>query len=66
MAGRSAKDEEAKAADVAAYVATMTQELKATADQHQLTALAYLLDLARMEAEARAAEGGRFDRRSRV
>ncbi|MCC6948267.1 MAG: hypothetical protein IT539_10920 [Bradyrhizobiaceae bacterium] len=60
MAEHGARDTEAKAADVAAYVATMTQELKSMAERHQLTALAYLLELARMEAEARAAEGGRF------
>jgi hypothetical protein len=53
MIGR-ARDTKADASDVAAYVATMTGELKAMAEQIELSVLAHLLELARLEAEARA------------
>jgi hypothetical protein len=44
--------------EVAAYVATMARELKVMAVRHDLSVLAYLLDLVRMEAEARATGRG--------
>ncbi|HEY7459585.1 MAG TPA: hypothetical protein VH765_12615 [Xanthobacteraceae bacterium] len=42
--------------EVAAYVATMARELKAMAEPQGLSALVYLLELVRLEAEARAAD----------
>jgi hypothetical protein len=59
MDGRSGSNPEPEPEEVAAYVATMARELKVMAARHDLSVLAYLLDLVRMEAEARA-EGGRF------
>jgi len=40
--------------EVAAYVATMARELKVLVERHDLAALAYLLDLVRLEAEERS------------
>jgi hypothetical protein len=59
MGGRSGSNSEPEPEEVAAYVATMARELKAMAASRDLSVLAYLLDLVRMEAEARA-EGGRY------
>jgi hypothetical protein len=59
MAGRKANDDAAGPAEVAAYVASMAHELREMAERHQLTALAYLLELARLEAESRAADADR-------
>jgi hypothetical protein len=61
MGGRSGSNSEPEPEEVAAYVATMARELKTMAAQHDLSVLAYLLDLVRMEAEARA-EGGSYGR----
>jgi hypothetical protein len=43
-----------EAEQVAAYVASLARELKAMADSQRLSALGYLLDLVRIEAEERA------------
>jgi hypothetical protein len=59
MAGRKANDDAVGPAEVAAYVASMAHELKEMAERQQFKALAYLLELARMEAEARAADAER-------
>ena len=45
--------------DVAPYVAAMSADLSAMARRHGLETLGYLLDIARLEAESRAREGGR-------
>jgi hypothetical protein len=45
-----------EAEQVAAYVASLARELKTLADSQQLSALGYLLDLVRIEAEERAQE----------
>ena len=50
-----------QAEDVAAYVASMAEELKAMVEPHELRSLAYLLDLVRLEAEEQAGrKAGRF------
>jgi hypothetical protein len=59
MAGRGVSSNDPSADEVAAYVASMARELKVMAVRHDLSVLAYLLDLVRMEAEARA-EGQGF------
>lgn len=46
--------------EVASYVASMATELKSMVERHNLPALSYLLELVRMEAEARAADAQRF------
>lgn len=46
-----------EAEQVAAYVASLARELKILADSQRLSALGYLLDLVRIEAEERAQEG---------
>lgn len=43
-----------EAEGVAAYVASLARELKMLADSQKLSALGYLLDLVRIEAEERA------------
>lgn len=43
-----------EAEHVAAYVASLARELKTLADAQKLSALGYLLDLVRIEAEERA------------
>ena len=43
-----------EAEQVAAYVASLARELKTLADSQRLSALGYLLDLVRIEAEERA------------
>jgi hypothetical protein len=45
-----------EAGQVAAYVASLARELKTLADSQRLSALGYLLDLVRIEAEERAQE----------
>ncbi len=40
-----------EAADVAAYVATLTRELKELVEPYDMKSLGYLLDLVRLEAE---------------
>lgn len=47
-------DTPARPEEVAAYVATLARELKALVERHDLSALAYLLDLVRLEAEERS------------
>lgn len=54
MAGAKDDDTEPDAGEVAAYVATMAQELKRLADGNDLRPLGYLLDLVRLEAEQTA------------
>jgi hypothetical protein len=54
MAGRGARGATSRPEQAAAYVATMARELKAMVEPHELTLLAYLLELVRLEAEARA------------
>ena len=52
---RQAKDKASpQAEEVAAYVASMAEELKAMVELHDLRPLAYLLDLVRLEAEEQA------------
>jgi hypothetical protein len=52
-----------EAGQVAAYVASLARELKTLADSQRLSALGYLLDLVRIEAEERArAESGGSNR----
>jgi hypothetical protein len=61
MAATSKSDAKAGASDVAAYVATMARELKVMVDATEMVALGYLLELVRLEAEARAEdESNRF------
>ena len=43
-----------QAEQVAAYVASLARELKTMAESQQLSALGYLLDLVRIEAEEQA------------
>ena len=43
-----------QAEQVAAYVASLAKELKTMADSQRLSALGYLLDLVRIEAEEQA------------
>jgi hypothetical protein len=48
-------EQNARPEEVAAYVATLARELKVLVERHDLAALAYLLDLVRLEAEERSA-----------
>ena len=48
-----------QAEQVAAYVASLARELKALAESQRLSALGYLLDLVRIEAEEQAHSQGR-------
>jgi hypothetical protein len=50
----AASSESVQAEEVATYVASLARELKTLADGHKLSALGYLLDLVRVEAEERA------------
>ncbi len=43
--------EAAKTPDAALYIASITEELARLAKSHQLDALAYILDMARLEAD---------------
>jgi hypothetical protein len=54
MAGRGTNEPHAQQEEVAAYVASLARELKVLVERHDLAALAYLLDLVRLEAEERA------------
>jgi hypothetical protein len=54
MARRGTREASVQSEDVAAYVATLARELKVLVERHDLSALAYLLDLVRLEAEERA------------
>jgi hypothetical protein len=66
MASRGSKDESApEAREVAAYVATLAQELKEMVEPHGMKPLAYLLDLVRLEAEQCAGSPDRVDSRAR-
>jgi hypothetical protein len=60
MAGRAKDDPGPRTEDVAAYVASMAEELKLMVEPHDLRSLAYLLDLVRLEAEEQA--GRKADR----
>ena len=51
--------------EVAAYIAVMTAEMARLARNHKLPALAYLLEVARMEAVERA-ESGPGDESTRI
>ena len=61
MPGRDASDAMPRSQEVAAYVATMARELKAMAEPQGLSALVYLLELVRLEAEARAVDASGAD-----
>ncbi len=56
---------ETRPEEVAAYVAAMTAEMGRLARRHNLLALGYLLDLARLEALERA-ECGESDENQRI
>jgi glutamate synthase domain-containing protein 2 len=51
--GRAARTEDDRR-QVAAYVAALASELRELARRHRLATLAYLMDIARLEAEAAA------------
>jgi hypothetical protein len=57
MAETGSGEGKARPEEVAAYVAAMTGEMGRLARKHNLLALAYLLDLARMEAIERSNGG---------
>lgn len=57
MVPRNDPGAEARAEEVAAYVATIARDLKGMAERSRLEALGYLLELVRLEAEARASDG---------
>ncbi|MET0314679.1 MAG: hypothetical protein ABW275_09835 [Hansschlegelia sp.] len=46
-----------EARDAAAYVAALVHDLREIARRHNLSTLAYLLDMARLEAESTARSG---------
>jgi len=52
--GPASPNQAPEAEQVAAYVASLARELKTLADAQKLSALGYLLDLVRIEAEERA------------
>ncbi len=54
MTEKGSGDGETRSEEVAAYVAAMTAEMGRLARKHNLPALGYLLDLARMEALERS------------
>ena len=56
MAELGTSEVQTRPEEVAAYVATMARELKVLVERHDLAALAYLLDLVRLEAEERLNE----------
>jgi hypothetical protein len=54
MAETGSEGGETRPEEVAAYIAAMTAEMGRLARKHNLQALSYMLDLARMEALARS------------
>ena len=52
--GPAGSNQAPEAEQVAAYVASLARELKTLADAQKLSALGYLLDLVRIEAEERS------------
>lgn len=54
MTGKAPDSAQARPEEVAAYIAVLTAEMVRLARKHKLSELAYLLDLARLEAAERS------------
>jgi hypothetical protein len=65
MTEKGSEGEKTRPAEVAAYIAVMTAEMVRLARNHNLLALGYLLDLARLEAMEQA-EGGSTGKSERI
>lgn len=61
MTKKRSEGGETRPEEVAAYIAVMTAEMVRLAHRHNLMALGYLLDLARLEALERSASGSTGD-----